>query len=166
MGHGGGAGRLTFVRPSPDICQAVVFSPAPTQIPPSIAYQEFLLAAPADASNANYSSTLVAEGPAVKMFERLQHAMIVDDLAVMRRVVENAIRAGRLDAAALDLIEIEVEPPRLAVRDRLKDAQVDQILVRAGAMSVQRMALRHGLDPEVERRLMGEAPSPLRTGPG
>ena len=32
-----------------------------------------------DASNANYSSTLVAEGPAVKMFERLQASMIEQD---------------------------------------------------------------------------------------
>ncbi len=35
---------------------------------------EFMLTS--DASNANYASTMVAEGPAVRMFERLQHEMI------------------------------------------------------------------------------------------
>jgi hypothetical protein len=44
----------------------------------------------------------------------------------------------------------------LAVRDRLKDAQADQILVRNGAMSVQTMAMRNGLDPEQEERLIGD----------
>jgi capsid protein len=116
---------------------------------------EFMLTS--DASNANYSSTLVAEGPAVKMFERLQHDMIVDDLDVLWRVLRAAVDSGRLAAEDLRLIDIEVEPPKLAVRDRLQEAQVDQILVRNGAMSVQRMALRHGLDPEQERRLREEA---------
>ncbi len=41
-------------------------------------------------------------------------------------------------------------PPPLAVRDRLKEAQADQILVRNGAMSAATMSLRHGLDPERE----------------
>jgi hypothetical protein len=112
---------------------------------------EFMLTS--DASNANYSSTLVAEGPAVKMFERLQHDLIADDLDVMWRVLRGAAAAGKLDAEALALIDIEVEPPKIAVRDRLQEAQVDEILVRNGAMSVARMAMRHGLDPEVERGL-------------
>lgn len=115
---------------------------------------EFMLTS--DASNANYSSTLVAEGPAVKMFERLQHDLIVDDLEVMWRVLRGAVAAGRLDAGILELIDIQVEPPKIAVRDRLQEAQVDEILVRNGAMSVDRMALRHGLDPEVERGLRGK----------
>jgi hypothetical protein len=34
----------------------------------------------------------------------------------------------------------------------LRDAQADQILVRHGAMSVETMAMRHGLDPEQEQR--------------
>jgi hypothetical protein len=118
---------------------------------------EFMLTS--DASNANYSRTLVAEGPAVKMFERLQHDMIVDDLEVIWRVLRGAIEAGRLDRDALDLLDIQVEPPKIAVRDRLQEAHVDQILVRHGAMSVQRMAMRHGLDPEQEQRLMGERTS-------
>jgi hypothetical protein len=44
----------------------------------------------------------------------------------------------------------------LAVRDRLRDAQADQILVRNQAMSVQTMAMRHGLDPQREQHLIAE----------
>jgi len=107
---------------------------------------EFMLTS--DASNANYASTMVAEGPAVKMFQRLQYDMIADDLEVMRRVLADAVAAGRLPAEALEAVEIRAIPPSLAVRDRLRDAQADQILLRCGAMSSSTMALRHGLDPE------------------
>jgi len=113
---------------------------------------EFMLSS--DASNANYSSTMVAEGPAVKMFERLQHEMIEDDLELLWRVVGHAVAAGRLPAEALAAVEIRGAAPTLAVRDRLKDAQADQILLRNGAMSVQTMAMRHGLDPAQEGILL------------
>ena len=106
---------------------------------------EFMLTS--DASNANYSSTMVAEGPAVRMFERLQHELVVDDLEVFRRVIEAAIAAGRLPPEAADDVELTAVPPTLAVRDRLRDAQADQILLRNGAMSAEVMALRHGLEP-------------------
>jgi hypothetical protein len=86
------------------------------------------------------------------MFERLQHDMIEDDLTVMRRVVGHAIAAGRLPPDALSSVEIRGIPPTLAVRDRLRDAQADQILLKSGAMSVQTMSLRHGLDPDHELR--------------
>lgn len=109
---------------------------------------EFMLTS--DASNANYSSTLVAEGPAVKMFERLQHDMIVDDVALLRRVLQTAAAAGRLESSLLDEIQIQAQPPQVAVRDRLDEARTDEILVRRGAMSKRTMALRHGLDPDQE----------------
>jgi capsid protein len=113
---------------------------------------EFMLTS--DASNANYSSTMVAEGPAVKMFDRLQHEMLADDLEVLWRAVRHAVDAGRLPAESLVAVEIRGIPPTLAVRDRLKDAQADQILVRNGAMSVETMAMRNGLDPAQEERLI------------
>jgi capsid protein len=113
---------------------------------------EFMLSS--DASNANYSSTMVAEGPAVKMFDRLQRDMIEDDLEVMARVVRYAVDAGRVPPEALTAVDIRAIPPTLAVRDRLKEAQADQILVRNGAMSVQTMATRHGLDPQQEAQWM------------
>jgi capsid protein len=114
---------------------------------------EFMLTS--DASNANYASTMVAEGPAVRMFDRLQHEMIEDDLELLSRVVRAAVDAGRLPSEALTEIDIEGIPPSLAVRDRLKEAQADQILVRNQAMSPQTMSLRHGLDAEKEQRLLG-----------
>jgi len=119
---------------------------------------EFMLTS--DASNANYSSTMVAEGPAVKMFERLQHEMIEDDREVIRRVLGNAAEAGRLPMEVLKAVEIQAIAPTLAARDRLRDAQADQILLRNGAMSVETMAMRHGLDPQRERPLTGEQAEP------
>ncbi len=97
---------------------------------------------------------MVAEGPAVKMFERLQHEMLEDDVDVMRRVIFHAVEAGRLPAEAIADVDIRGIAPTLAVRDRLKEAQADQILVRNGAMSVATMAMRNGLDPEHERQLI------------
>jgi capsid protein len=114
---------------------------------------EFMLTS--DASNANYSSTMVAEGPAVKMFERLQREMIGDDVELLWRAARMAVAAGRLPGEVLGAVEIRGIPPTLAVRDRLKEAQADQILVRNGAMSVATLAMRNGLDPEHERQLIG-----------
>lgn len=116
---------------------------------------EFMLTS--DASNANYASTMVAEGPAVRMFQRLQHEMIEQDLEVMQRVIAAAVASGRLPRRALTDVAIQGIPPSLAVRDRLKEAHADEILVRCGAMSIQTMAARHGLDPEREARLRSGA---------
>ena len=108
-----------------------------------------------DASNASYSSTMVAEGPAVKMFDRLQRDMIEDDIELLFRVVGHAVLAGRLPADAVSAVDIRAIAPTLAVRDRLRDAQADQILVRNGAMSSATMAMRHGLDPGQEGQAGG-----------
>lgn len=105
---------------------------------------EFMLTS--DASNANYASTLVAEGPAVKMFQRLQAEQIADDLEVMWRVVENAVRAGRLAREALSTIDLQVAAPALAVRDALQEAQVARIEFAHGILSPQTWAQQRGLD--------------------
>ena len=110
---------------------------------------EFMLSS--DASNANYSSTMVAEGPAVKMFERLQAGMIWDDLVVLKQALTAAAAAGRLPADILDQVDLDADGPIVRTRDRLKDVQADQVLVGAGAMSVPTLASRHGLDYSVEQ---------------
>ncbi len=117
---------------------------------------EYMLTA--DASNANYSSSLVAEGPAVKMFQRLQHELMEEDRQVLHRALQTAADAGRLPTNLPRQLDLQIEPPSVAVRDALAEAQVDEILVRSGAMSVQTMALRHGLDPQHEQHCRQQAP--------
>jgi capsid protein len=110
---------------------------------------EFMLSS--DASNASYSSTMVAESPAVRMFERLQAQQIEDDRDVMWRVIEHACQAGRLPEAALSLIEIQVTAPSLAVRDRLEEAQKLEIEHNNGILSPQTWSQKCGLDYDQEQ---------------
>ncbi len=110
---------------------------------------EFMLTS--DASNGNYASTLVAEGPAVRMFGRLQARMIEEDLFVLWRVMGNAVRAGKLPAAALEAIEIQAAAPSLAMRDELKEAHVCKIEHENGILSKQTWSQRRGLDFDQEQ---------------
>jgi Bacteriophage capsid protein len=109
---------------------------------------EFMLTS--DASNANYSSTMVAEGPSVRNFQRLQRDMVEMDTEVFHRVIRSAVYAQVLPEDVLSRVSILCIPPNLAVRDRLSEARADEILLRCGVLSPQTMALRHGLDPENE----------------
>ncbi|MDZ4819588.1 MAG: phage portal protein [Planctomycetota bacterium] len=113
---------------------------------------EFMLTS--DASNANYSSTMVAEGPAMRMFARLQTEQVHDDLAVMWRVVDGAIAAGRLPTEARHAIEIQATPPSLAVRDQLAETQRFQIEFENGILSKQTWSQRSGLDYDQEQQNM------------
>jgi hypothetical protein len=108
-----------------------------------------------DASNSNYASTLVAEGPAMKMFERLQALQVEQDRAVMWRVVENAIAAGRLPGEVRSVCEIQIIPPSLAVRDHLRQAQVDRIAFESGVLSPQTWSQPLGLDYDQEQKNLG-----------
>jgi hypothetical protein len=110
---------------------------------------EFMLTS--DASNANYASTMVAEGPAMKMFQRLQAEQAAEDLEVMWRVVSNAVAAGRLPPEALSAIEIQVSPPALVMRDQLREAQVARIEHQSGILSPQTWSQRSGLDYDQEQ---------------
>jgi hypothetical protein len=105
-----------------------------------------------NASNANYASTLVSEGPAIKMFDRLQAAMIEQDRAVIRRVLENAARAGQLPPNVHDDVEVQIVPPSLRTRDQLRDAQADRIAYTHRVLSPQTWSQRLGLDYEQEQK--------------
>jgi capsid protein len=105
-----------------------------------------------DASNSNYASTLVAEGPAVKMFERLQAGMIEHDRAVMWRVIDNAIAAGTLPSNVADVVQLQITPPSLHVRDQLQQAQVDRIAFNHGVLSPQTWSQHLGLDYAQEQK--------------
>jgi capsid protein len=105
-----------------------------------------------DASNANFASTMVAEAPAIRMFERLQATMIEQDRAVMWRVVNNAVAAGALPSDVADLVDIQIIPPSLHVRDQLKQAQVDRIAYNNGVLSPQTWSQHLGLDYDQEQK--------------
>jgi Phage portal protein, lambda family len=105
-----------------------------------------------DASNANFASTMVAEGPAMKMFERLQAGMIEEDTAVIWRVIDNAVAAGTLPRNVRDLVDIQIIAPSLHVRDQLKQAQVDRIAFHNGVLSPQTWSQHLGLDYDQEQK--------------
>jgi capsid protein len=115
---------------------------------------EFMLTS--DASNANYASTLVAEGPAVKMFGRMQATHIQFDRQVMRRVLQHAVDAGRLTSDVLDAIEIQIVPPTLATRDLREEAEVHRIAHTAGVLSPQTWSQRLGLDYDQEQKNLAQ----------
>ena len=110
---------------------------------------EWMLTSSADM--ANYASTMVGEGPAVRMFERAQGQQIADDLELIRLALAHAVTAGRLPAQALADVEIQVEPPTLAVRDVLKEVQADLLLLGQRIMSPQTVSGRNSLDYEQEQ---------------
>jgi hypothetical protein len=113
-----------------------------------------------DASNANYASTMVAEGPAVKTFEALQAELIEADIEVMERALIVAAAAGRIAGATaddiLDLVSVTAEPPLIKSENRLQEVQADQILLAAGVLSRATFAARQGLVYAEEKERMGE----------
>jgi capsid protein len=110
---------------------------------------EFMLSS--DASNANFASTMVAEGPALRMFARMQADLVNDDLQVMRRVLSAAVACGRLPSEALEVVEIQVGPPTLEVRDPLKEARAFRVEFESGILSPQTWSQRRGLDYDQEQ---------------
>lgn len=104
-----------------------------------------------DASNANMASTMVAESPAVKNFERLQQDEIEFDVEILEEARQYAVELGLISGDILELTEIKAEAPRIAVRDDDKLAESDRKDVQAGIMSIQTCRLRRGLDDDAEQ---------------
>ena len=134
----------------------------------ALAMPEYMLSG--DASNANFSSTMVAEGPAVKTFEEMQADLIEADVEIMERQLQIAAKAGWIAGATeddiLEKVKVEAEPPIIKSENRLEEAQADQILLHAAVMSKETLAARHGLVYADERdKLEVEAGEPVRNIP-
>jgi hypothetical protein len=104
-----------------------------------------------DASNAAYASTMVAEGPAVRMFQRLQQSQIHDDLALQYNAIRTAIEHRTLPIEAAQL-EITAQAPNVQVRDFLKQAHADEIAYKHGILSAQTWSQRLGIEYDREQR--------------
>lgn len=105
-----------------------------------------------DASNGNYASTLVAEGPAVRLFASWQAFFIGQWQRLFARVLEEAERLGLLLPAERAAVRLHLAPPPLAVRKRWEEAQADALYFDRGALSARELARRNQVDPEVMQR--------------
>jgi len=109
-----------------------------------------------DASNANYSSSFIAEAPSIKSFGKLQE-YICRRVGINRmpgreslawRQIKHAIACGVLPPEALHLLSLTCEGPSLVVRDKASEAQVNAQLMQAKIKSPQEIQQEMGIDSE------------------
>lgn len=113
---------------------------------------EFMLTS--DASNGNYASTMVAEGPAVKMFQAQQHFFGREFSRLWRWIMSRGVETGVLPADFFERLTIEWCFPDLVNRDRPRERHVDTRMVQARILSRAEIARREGVDPDVMQREM------------
>jgi capsid protein len=110
---------------------------------------EFMLTA--DASNANFASTMVAEGPAVKFFQSEQQRFASEFTRLWYWIMQDAVDAGLLPENFFSLIDVRWSFPQLVNRDRAKERIADVKLIQTGVLSRSEVARRDGVDPAVMR---------------
>jgi len=118
-----------------------------------------------DASNANYSSTLVAESPFVKSREADQMFYVSRFRRMMWKVIKIAHAAGFFDKFGVTfdqlmrLIRLAVTPPEVATRNKYEDAQTKEIEKRNGVLSAKTWAkeTNRDYDEELENGVADES---------
>ncbi len=124
-------------------------------------FPEFIISG--DASNANFASTLVAESPFVKARECDQGFYKRHDMQLMWKVLRLAWEIGILKGDWQQIrqsIEIKIDAPEVASRDKLKQAQTDEIEQRMGTLSRRTIAAERGRDFDEELRNMADDEDP------
>jgi capsid protein len=111
---------------------------------------EFMLTS--DASNSNFASTMVAEGPAVKMFQSEQKFFAAEFERLWKWVMEEAVQRGQLPADFFGSVRVEWSFPELVNRDRPREREADVRLVEQKILSRAEVARREKIDPEIMRR--------------
>lgn len=107
---------------------------------------EFMLTS--DASNANYASTMIAEGPAVKLFQSEQAFFAAEFTRVWGWIMADGVAGGRLPPDLFERIVPEWTFPQLINRDRPRERMADVRLVETGILSRSEVARRDGVDPQ------------------
>lgn len=120
-----------------------------------------------DASNANYSSTLVSEGPFIKAREADQAFYAVHFEALIWKALAMYAELGAISAPwqlACELVDVKAEYASPASRNRVEQAQVNRILSDAGILSDRTWAADMLLDLDEEKANGAEKkiePAPL-----
>ena len=110
---------------------------------------EFMLTS--DASNANFASTMVAEGPAVKLFQSEQQFFAGEFGRLWRWIMSDAVELGLLPADFFERVSPRWTFPQLVNRDRTKERLADVRLVETQVLSRAEVARRDGVDPKTMR---------------
>lgn len=115
-------------------------------------FPEYLISG--DASNANYSSTLVAESPFVKSREADQRYYVSRFKRIGWKVIQIAHAAGvfgGIDFSDIEAqVELTVEAPTVASRNAVEETSRNKVLADSGVLSRETWAAREGLALEDE----------------
>lgn len=105
-----------------------------------------------DASNANYSSTLVAGGPFVRYVESVQSFVKSHIKPVMDALLDQMVASGVMAVNDRQKLNIEIGCDSPVIHDELADAQAKDILRRNGVLSPQEWVAADGRDWEDVQR--------------
>jgi len=121
-----------------------------------------------DASNANYSSTMVAESPGVREFEYWQDVFSEYFGYIWNWVLSAAIEFGVMtgvDPEEIASSEVQISFPPLIARNKLDEAKANQIKAGAGILSKQTWSEEDGRDWQTEKeRIEAEAEEEIGLG--
>ena len=110
-----------------------------------------------DASNANYSSSMVAESPAVREFEDLQDDMRDAFIEIFDRVIDAGLDSGELKEPRP---EAELVFPSLISRDVKKEADAFVAYHQEKVLSLKTIRGRIGANHDVEEENLEKEPEP------
>lgn len=124
---------------------------------------EFMLTS--DASNSNFASTMVAEGPAVKLFQAEQQFFAAEFRQLWQWVMRQAIHQGYLPEDFFDQIQPDFTFPQLINRDRPRERLADARLIESGVLSRSEVARREGVDPKTMQNELQNEQTPNQSQP-
>lgn len=117
----------------------------------------------ADASNANFASTLVAESPFVKARQNDQEYFVRRFKSLCWKIVRMHYERGAISEPQWSVIkrQVDIKPvlPEVASRDTVAQAQTNQILHQSGILSRRTWAALSDLDYDEEQENLHNEPS-------
>jgi hypothetical protein len=126
-------------------------------------FPEFIISG--DASNSNFASTLMAESPFVKARECDQQFYKRQDSELFWKVLRIAWEMGLLGGSTWQQvrasIELKIDAPEVASRDKQKQASTDQVLQQMGVKSRRTIANEHDLDFDDELQNIADDGDPV-----